>query len=81
MFCFKYKYILNALEFLQFPGGEIVSTFGKPELVKLGKCKLIEEIMIGEDKVYIHNLYILDEEFSARMSFVCSYVQRNVKVI
>eukprot|EP00794_Sanderia_malayensis_P012792 gene12792-14103_t len=32
-------------------GGEIVSTFGKPELVKLGKCKLIEEIMIGEDKL------------------------------
>ena len=32
-------------------GGEIVSTFGKPELVKLGTCKLIEEVMIGEDKV------------------------------
>lgn len=32
-------------------GGEIVSTFGNPEKVKLGSCKLIEEVMIGEDKV------------------------------
>lgn len=32
-------------------GAEIASTFDHPELVKLGKCKLIEEIMIGEDKV------------------------------
>ena len=32
-------------------GGEIVSTFGSPEKVKLGECKLIEEVMIGEDKV------------------------------
>ena len=32
-------------------GGEIASTFDRPELVKLGKCDLIEEIMIGEDKV------------------------------
>ena len=32
-------------------GGEIVSTFGDPEKVKLGSCDLIEEIMIGEDKV------------------------------
>ena len=32
-------------------GGEIVSTFSRPEGVKLGSCKLIEEIMIGEDKV------------------------------
>ena len=32
-------------------GGEIVSTFGCPEKVKLGSCKLIEEIMIGEDRV------------------------------
>ena len=34
-------------------GGEIVSTFGNPEKVKLGRCKLIEEVMIGEDKVCI----------------------------
>ncbi|KAI8906734.1 chaperonin Cpn60/TCP-1 family [Gorgonomyces haynaldii] len=32
-------------------GGEIVSTFDHPELVKLGHCDLIEEIMIGEDKL------------------------------
>jgi len=32
-------------------GSEIVSTFDHPELVKLGTCKLIEEIMIGEDKM------------------------------
>lgn len=32
-------------------GGEIVSTFDHPERVKLGSCKLIEEVMIGEDKV------------------------------
>ncbi|CAH1100864.1 unnamed protein product [Psylliodes chrysocephalus] len=30
-------------------GGEIVSTFDHPELVKLGTCNLIEQIMIGED--------------------------------
>lgn len=30
-------------------GGEIVSTFEHPELVKLGTCKLIEEVIIGED--------------------------------
>lgn len=30
-------------------GGEIVSTFGHPEKVKLGTCDLIEEVMIGED--------------------------------
>lgn len=32
-------------------GGEIASTFDKPELVKLGKCALIDEVMIGEDKL------------------------------
>lgn len=32
-------------------GGEIASTFERPDLVKLGRCDLIEEIMIGEDKV------------------------------
>ncbi|KAH9853331.1 chaperonin Cpn60/TCP-1 family [Lenzites betulinus] len=32
-------------------GGEIASTFDHPELVKLGQCELIEEIMIGEDKL------------------------------
>ncbi|KAG1888664.1 chaperonin Cpn60/TCP-1 family [Suillus subluteus] len=32
-------------------GGEIASTFDRPDLVKLGKCDLIEEIIIGEDKL------------------------------
>ena len=32
-------------------GGEITSTFDSPEHVKLGQCDLIEEIMIGEDKL------------------------------
>jgi T-complex protein 1 subunit beta len=32
-------------------GGEIVSTFDHPELVKLGTCQLIEEVIIGEDKL------------------------------
>ena len=32
-------------------GGEIASTFDTPEAVKLGRCKVIEEIMIGEDKL------------------------------
>ncbi|XP_073476161.1 T-complex protein 1 subunit beta [Aquarana catesbeiana] len=32
-------------------GGDIASTFDHPELVKLGSCKLIEEVMIGEDNL------------------------------
>ncbi|XP_031552166.1 T-complex protein 1 subunit beta-like isoform X2 [Actinia tenebrosa] len=32
-------------------GAEIVSTFGRPDLVKIGTCKQINEIMIGEDKL------------------------------
>merc|ERR1719431_599298 len=30
-------------------GGEIVSTFGKPELVKIGTCDLIEQVQIGDE--------------------------------
>lgn len=30
-------------------GGEIVSTFENPALVKLGECDVIEQVMIGED--------------------------------
>lgn len=30
-------------------GGEIVSTFDNPEMIKLGHCDLIEQVMIGED--------------------------------
>ena len=32
-------------------GAEICSTFDTPDAVQLGTCKLIEEIMIGEDKL------------------------------
>lgn len=32
-------------------GGEIVSTFDTPDKVRLGTCALIEEIIIGEDKL------------------------------
>ncbi|XP_058806997.1 T-complex protein 1 subunit beta [Phymastichus coffea] len=32
-------------------GGEIVSTFDHPEMVKLGTCKTIEQVMIGEDTI------------------------------
>jgi T-complex protein 1 subunit beta len=32
-------------------GGEIASTFDRPELVSLGECALIDEIMVGEDKL------------------------------
>jgi len=32
-------------------GGEIASTFERPDLVNLGHCDLIEEIIIGEDKL------------------------------
>ena len=30
-------------------GGEIVSTFGNPDLVKLGTCDVIEQVDIGEE--------------------------------
>merc|ERR1719402_1889636 len=30
-------------------GGEIVSTFGHPEKVKIGKCDLIEQVQIGDE--------------------------------
>lgn len=32
-------------------GAEIVSTFDNPENAKIGHCDLIEEVMIGEDKL------------------------------
>jgi T-complex protein 1 subunit beta len=32
-------------------GGDIVSTFDNPEKVVLGTCDLVEELIIGEDKV------------------------------
>jgi T-complex protein 1 subunit beta len=32
-------------------GGDVLSTFDAPDKVKLGRCDLIEEVMIGEDKL------------------------------
>ncbi|KAJ0407281.1 hypothetical protein ATCC90586_003139 [Pythium insidiosum] len=32
-------------------GGEIASTFDRPDDVQIGECKLIEEIIIGEDRL------------------------------
>jgi T-complex protein 1 subunit beta len=32
-------------------GGEIASTFDHPEQVAIGECKLIEEVIIGEDRL------------------------------
>lgn len=32
-------------------GGEIVSTFDSPDKVKLGHCKLIEQVLIGEESL------------------------------
>jgi len=32
-------------------GGDVASTFDHPELVTLGECDVVEEVMIGEDKV------------------------------
>lgn len=60
--------ILQAWERLALvTGGEIASTFDHPELVKLGSCKLIEEVMIGEDKL-IH--------FSGSPGEACTIVLR-----
>ena len=32
-------------------GGEIASTFDRPDLVSLGQCDLLDEIMVGEDRL------------------------------
>jgi T-complex protein 1 subunit beta len=39
-------------------GGEIASTFDRPDLVNLGHCEVIEEIMIGEDKVCLARVFL-----------------------
>jgi T-complex protein 1 subunit beta len=54
-------------------GGEIASTFDNPELVKLGHCEVIEEVMIGEDKM-IH--------FSSiEMGQACTIVLRGARYV
>ena len=32
-------------------GGEIASTFDRPDLVTLGECALIDEVIVGEDRL------------------------------
>ena len=32
-------------------GGEIVSTFDHPELVTLGECDVIEEVLVGDERM------------------------------
>lgn len=52
-------------------GGEIASTFDNPDKVKLGRCDLIEEIVIGEDKVrsllWYHSIYIYKADETRRI--------------
>jgi len=52
-------------------GGEIVSTFDMPDSVKLGRCDLIEEIMIGEDRL-IKFSGMLTSALLMIIVFVCS---------
>jgi Chaperonin GroEL (HSP60 family) len=53
-------------------GGEIASTFDRPDLVKLGHCDLIEEIMIGEDKVRpLSKIFV----FAKRCLILITYLQ------
>ena len=42
--------------------GEIASTFHNPKSVKLGHCDLIEEIMIGEDKLIHFSGVAMEQE-------------------
>jgi T-complex protein 1 subunit beta len=44
-------------------GGDIVSTFDTPDKVRLGKCDLIEEVMIGEDKLIKFSGWIFYEKY------------------
>ena len=58
-------------------GGEITSTFDRPELVKLGRCDLIEEIMIGEDKV---ELFCDPPKTSSHRGFLSSSNSRALRL-
>merc|ERR1711976_770870 len=60
-------------------GGEIVSTFERPDKVKLGTCKVIEECIIGEDR-YI-KLLVLNKVKLARLYFEALQVKSSTKPI
>ena len=53
-------------------GGEIASTFEKPELVRLGHCDLIEEIIIGEDTLIKFSGFGGGARACAVCDFACS---------
>ena len=53
-------------------GGEIVSTFDNPDKVRMGRCDLIEEIIIGEDKLL---------KFSGMIMIIIIIIITDVKLI
>ena len=53
-------------------GGEIVSTFEHPEMVKVGHCDLIEEIMIG--KLWTKSLLVLRQITLSQLSSTTLFV-------
>ena len=61
-------------------GGEIASTFDRPDLVNLGRCELIEEIIIGEDKVIRQTLVVSSFLMESRSSsnFLASPLVKHV---
>lgn len=40
-------------------GGEIVSTFDHPDMIKLGKCDLIEQVCLNLIQIIINELLFL----------------------
>ncbi|KJH44637.1 T-complex protein 1, beta subunit [Dictyocaulus viviparus] len=57
-------------------GGEIISTFDTPENVKFGSCDLIEEVMIGEDRLLRFSGVPLGSYIVFNVSEACSIVLR-----
>merc|ERR1719450_2108055 len=55
-------------------GADIVSTFENPEETKLGSCKKIEEVMIGEDKVIKFSGCALNEACSIVLRGASSHI-------
>merc|ERR1719450_956928 len=55
-------------------GSDIISTFDSPEETKLGYCKKIEEIMIGEDKVIKFSGCALNEACSIVLRGASSHI-------
>ena len=51
LFSFSFRLCLGfkTVFFRNFLGGEIVSTFDNPEMVKIGRCDVIEQVQIGDE--------------------------------